>query len=129
MPVSQPLAAPGQYTSLLFIEHLALEGIAASVGSVGDADDKALLESVLGLRKTECLTMASVEWWNNRSSTAASATPAVQAEAEHYRALTATRTAARDVLRTAARDASAEASQDRSQPNRTQGSRGAPRRA
>ncbi len=45
----------GQYTSLKFTEHLALEGIAPSIGSVGDAYDNALMESVIGLFKTECI--------------------------------------------------------------------------
>ncbi len=46
---------PGQYTALRFTEHLALEGIAPSTGSVGDAYDNALMESVIGLFKTECI--------------------------------------------------------------------------
>ena len=36
--------AGSQYTSLRFTEHLALEGIAPSVGTVGDAYDNALME-------------------------------------------------------------------------------------
>jgi transposase InsO family protein len=62
-----------------------LEGIAPSVGTVGDAYDNALMESVIGLYKTECIrpgpfhdqplktiadieyaTMAWVDWYNNR---------------------------------------------------------------
>jgi transposase InsO family protein len=45
-----------QYTSIRFTEHLTLEGIAASIGLVGDAYDNALMESVIGLFKTECVT-------------------------------------------------------------------------
>ncbi len=106
--------AGSQYTSLLFTEHLALEGIAASVGSVGDAYDNALMESVIGLYKTECLrpgpfldgplktladvefaTMAWVDWWNNRRlHSSIGHVPPLEREAEHYRALTATRPAA-----------------------------------
>ena len=74
-----------QYTSLRFTEHLALEGIAPSVGTVGDAYDNALMETVIGLFKTECIattvfhpgpykTLADVEyatagwvdWYNHR---------------------------------------------------------------
>jgi putative transposase len=48
--------AGSQYTSVRFTEHLALEGIAGSIGSVGDAYDNALMESLIGLYKTECAT-------------------------------------------------------------------------
>ena len=77
--------AGSQYTALRFTEHLALEGIAPSIGSVGDAYDNALMESIIGLFKAECMrpgpfikgpvkgisdvefaTMAWVDWWNNR---------------------------------------------------------------
>jgi hypothetical protein len=43
-----------QYTAIRFTEHLTLEGIAPS-GAVGDAYD-ALMETVIGLFKTECIT-------------------------------------------------------------------------
>ena len=43
--------AGSQYTSISFTETLALEGIAASIGSVGDAYDNALAESTTGLLK------------------------------------------------------------------------------
>jgi transposase InsO family protein len=43
----------GQYTSIRITEHLELEGIAPSIGSVGDACDNALMKSVIGLFKTE----------------------------------------------------------------------------
>ena len=77
--------AGSQYTSIRFTEHLELEGIAPSIGSVGDAYDNALMESVIGLFKTECIattvfhdgpykTLADVEyatagwvdWYNHR---------------------------------------------------------------
>jgi putative transposase len=45
--------AGSQYTSIRFTDHLDLEGIAPSIGSVGDAYDNALMESVIGLFKTE----------------------------------------------------------------------------
>ena len=74
-----------QYTAVRYTEHLALEGIAPSIGSVGDAYDNGLMESVIGLFKTECIgssifhagpykTLADVEyatagwvdWYNRR---------------------------------------------------------------
>lgn len=47
--------AGSQYTSIRFTEHLALTGIAPSIGTVGDAYDNALMESIIGLYKTECI--------------------------------------------------------------------------
>jgi putative transposase len=38
-----------------FAETLALEGLAASIGTVGDAYDNALAETTIGLYKTECV--------------------------------------------------------------------------
>jgi len=77
--------AGSQYTSILLTEHLELEGIAASIGSVGDAYDNALMETINGLYKAECVrttvfhpgpyktiadveyaTAGWVEWYNNR---------------------------------------------------------------
>ncbi len=76
---------PRQYTSIKFTEHLDLEGIRPSIGSVGDAYDNALMECVIGLFKTECIrttvfhhgpyrnladvewaTAGWVDWYNNR---------------------------------------------------------------
>ena len=89
-PISQGLIhhsdAGSQYTSIAFAETLGLEGIAASIGSVGDAYDNALAESTIGLFKTEVIsrgspfrvhpaktvedieyaTMEWVDWYNNR---------------------------------------------------------------
>lgn len=63
-----------------FTESLALQGLSASLGSVGDAYDNALAESIIGLFKTEVVnqhgpfkTLAEVEftlmewadWYNN----------------------------------------------------------------
>ena len=45
----------GQYTSLAFTEALTDAGIAGSIGSVGDALDNALMESTIGLYKTELI--------------------------------------------------------------------------
>jgi putative transposase len=77
--------AGSQYTAIRFTEHLELEGIQPSIGSVGDAYDNALMECVNGLYKTECIrttifhhrpyrsladveyaTAGWVEWYNNR---------------------------------------------------------------
>jgi transposase InsO family protein len=78
--------AGSQYTSVRFTETLALEGLSASIGTVGDAYDNAVAESVFGLFKNEAIaagspfrtgplrTLADVEaitlnyvdWYNNR---------------------------------------------------------------
>ncbi|WP_341361322.1 IS3 family transposase [Georgenia sp. M64] len=77
--------AGAQYTSVRFTEHLQLEGIRPSIGSVGDAYDNALMETINGLYKTECVrttifhpgpyktisdvefaTAGWVEWYNSR---------------------------------------------------------------
>ena len=51
--------AGSRYTSISFAEMLVLEGIAASIGSVGDAYDNALAESTIGLLKTEAVSTSS----------------------------------------------------------------------
>jgi putative transposase len=76
----QRLIELAQYTSISFTESLALQGLCASIGSVGDAYDNALAESTIGLFKTEVVkrhdpfkTLAEVEfalmewvdWYNN----------------------------------------------------------------
>ncbi|MCH5678000.1 IS3 family transposase [Streptomyces gilvus] len=73
--------AGSQYTSFKLAEHLDAAGIAASIGSVGDAYDNALMESTIGLFKTELIkpqrpwkTLSQVElataewvdWYNHR---------------------------------------------------------------
>jgi Integrase core domain len=70
-----------QYTSFRFAAHLVESGIDASTGTVGDAYDNALMESAIGLYKTELIkkrgpwkTLADVElatteyidWFNTR---------------------------------------------------------------
>ena len=45
--------AGSQYTALAFTEELRAAGIAGSIGTVGDALDNALMESTIGLYKTE----------------------------------------------------------------------------
>lgn len=48
--------AGSQYTSIAFTEALREAGIIASIGTVGDALDNALMESAIGLFKTELIT-------------------------------------------------------------------------
>jgi len=65
--------AGSQYTSITFTEHLELEGIRPSIRTVADAYDNTLMETVIGLFKTECVrttvfhagpyrSIADVEW-------------------------------------------------------------------
>jgi transposase InsO family protein len=51
--------AGSQYTALAFTEELAEAGIAGSIGTIGDALDNALMESTIGLYKTECVIPAA----------------------------------------------------------------------
>jgi transposase InsO family protein len=70
-----------QYLSIHYTERLAEAGIESSVGSVGDAYDNALAETIIGLYKTEVIhhlgpwrdvdhveveTLNWVDWFNNR---------------------------------------------------------------
>jgi transposase InsO family protein len=70
-----------QYLSIRYTDRLAEEGIVPSVGSVGDAYDNALAESIIGLFKAEIIrrrgpwknidkveyeTLIWVDWFNNR---------------------------------------------------------------
>ena len=99
---------PGQYTSIRLTEHLAVQDIAPSIGTVGDAYDNALMESIIGLYKAECIgtdvfhhgplrTLADVEfatagwvdWYNNdRLHSTNGYVPPVEHENTHYAALT-----------------------------------------
>ena len=45
----------GKYTSIRYSNRLADVGALASIGSVGDAFDNAMVESIIGLYKTECV--------------------------------------------------------------------------
>jgi putative transposase len=99
--------AGSRYTYVTFTEHLDLEGIRPSIGTVADAYDNALMETVIGLFKTECIrttvfhhgpyrsladvewaTAGWVDWWNNRRlhSSLDYVTPA-EFENAHYAAL------------------------------------------
>lgn len=81
-----------------------LEGLAASIGSVGDAYDNALAETLIGLYKTECVrpgpfhagkfrtiedveyaTFEWVDWFNNRRLHGPlDMIPPAEFEANHY---------------------------------------------
>jgi len=73
--------AGSQYTSVRFSERLLEAGIDASIGTVGDAHDNSLAESINGLYKTELIkprrpwrnanhveaeTATYLDWFNNR---------------------------------------------------------------
>ena len=99
--------AGSQYTSVRLTEHLALEEIRPSIGTVGDAYDNALMETINGLYKAEAIrttvfhagpykTLADVEyatagwvdWYNNRRlHSSLGNVPPVEFEQAHYAAL------------------------------------------
>ena len=56
--------AGSQYTSIAFTDALREEGIAPSIGTVGDALDNALMESTIGLYKTELIDFDDHSWRN-----------------------------------------------------------------
>ena len=93
--------AGSQYTSLIFTEALLEAGITGSIGSVGDALDNALMESAIGLFKTELIhrrpgswsgrnevereTASWVHWYNtSRLHSALNHTPPIEYE-QRYR--------------------------------------------
>jgi putative transposase len=92
---------PGQYTSIAFTERLATIGVSPSIGTVGDAYDNALAESVIGLYKAELInpqrpwktleeveiaTLHYVDWFNNRRLYEENGDiPPVELEQAHYR--------------------------------------------
>jgi putative transposase len=92
--------AGSQYTSTRFVGNLRLDGIDASIGTVGDALDNALMESTIGLSKTELIkrrgpwrTLADVElgtaqwieWYNaRRLHSAIGYVPPNEYEAAYY---------------------------------------------
>ena len=99
--------AGSQYTSLRLTEHLALEQIRPSIGSVGDAYDNALMETINGLYKAECIrttvfhdgpyksiadveyaTAGWVDWYNaRRLHSSLGNVPPIEYEQAHYAAL------------------------------------------
>jgi putative transposase len=92
--------AGSQYTSFRFTTHLLDAGIDASIGTVGDALDNALMESTIGLYKTELIKprgpwraladveLATAEWvdWYNakRLHSAIGHVPPDEYESMHY---------------------------------------------
>lgn len=92
--------AGSQYTSFTFTAHLIESGIDASIGTVGDALDNALMESAIGLYKTELIkprgpwrnpaqvelaTAEYVDWYNTRRlHTAIGGIPPAEHETAYY---------------------------------------------
>jgi putative transposase len=92
--------AESQYTSFAFTAHLIEAGLDASIGTVGDALDNALMESAIGRYKTELIkrrgpwknlpsvelaTAEYVDWYNaRRLHTAIRDVPPNEYEAEYY---------------------------------------------
>lgn len=97
--------AGSQYTSVRFSESLLLAGMVPSIGTVADAYDNALCETIIGLYKTECIragspfrdgplhrvadvekaTAAWVAWYNNeRLMHRLGRIPPAEYEANHY---------------------------------------------
>jgi putative transposase len=92
--------AGSQYTSFAFTAHLLEAGLDASIGTVGDALDNALMESTIGLYKTELIkkdgpwknladvelaTASYIQWFNTtRLHTAIGGIPPDEYEAAYY---------------------------------------------
>lgn len=57
--------AGAQYTSLAFTDALADAGLQGSIGSVGDALDNAMMESTIGLYKTELIDVDPARTWRD----------------------------------------------------------------
>lgn len=99
--------AGSQYVSLAYTEKLALDGIVPSIGSVGDAYDNALMETINGLYKAECIrttvfhdgpfktirdvefaTAGWVDWYNTRRlHSSLGYVPPAEYEQAHYATL------------------------------------------
>ena len=94
------LVESAQYTSFAFTAHLIEAGTGPSIGTVGDALDNALMESAIGLYKTELIkkqgpwkTLADVElatadyvdWFtSNRRHTAIGGAPPAEFQAAYH---------------------------------------------
>ena len=59
------LVEPAQYTSLAFTDALAEAGLQGSIGSAGDALDNAMMESTIGLYKTELIDVDPARTWRD----------------------------------------------------------------
>jgi putative transposase len=93
--------AGSQYTSIAFTERLATAGVSPSIGTICDAFDNALAETVIGLYKTELInpnrpwktadqveiaTLHYVDWFNNnRLYEENGDIPPVELEKAYYR--------------------------------------------
>ncbi|GAU71627.1 putative transposase [Streptomyces sp. NBRC 110611] len=93
--------AGSQYVSIRYTDRLRKAGAAPSVGTVGDALDNALMESTIGLSKTEAIkpagpwrtlddveiaTLTWVDWYNNqRLHSSIDDLPPAEYEAMYYR--------------------------------------------
>jgi putative transposase len=89
------------YLSIVYTQRLADEGVVTSVGSRSDSYDNAMAETVIGLYKSELITLhgpwrtvedvelatlAWVHWWNNRRlHSAIGHVPPAEHEAAYYR--------------------------------------------
>ena len=65
--------AGSQYLSVAFTEELHKAGIIGSIGTVGDALDNAVMESTIGLFKTEVIDFERTSWTSWRQVEAATA--------------------------------------------------------
>ena len=99
--------AGSQYTSIAFTEALREAGIAGSIGSVGDALDNALMESAVGLYKSELIdqhstftgraelereTASWVHWYNTaRLHSSIEYRPPAEYEQRYHQAVTSAR--------------------------------------
>jgi Integrase core domain len=99
--VLRPPVEFAQYTSITFTERLATIGVSPSIGTVGDAYDNALVESVIGLYKSELInpqrpwktleeaeiaTLHYIGWFNNnRLYEENGDIPPVELEQAYYR--------------------------------------------
>jgi transposase InsO family protein len=99
--VLRPPVESAQYTSIAVTERLAAIGVSPSIGTVGDAYDNALAETVVGLYKTELInpnkpwktveeveiaTLRYVDWFNNtRLYEENGDIPPVELEQAYYR--------------------------------------------
>jgi putative transposase len=93
--------AGSQYLAIRYTDALAAVGAVASVGSVGDSFDNALVESTNGQVKTELINrrgpwrsieqlefalLEYIDWWNHRRlHSQIGMRPPVEAETEYYR--------------------------------------------
>ena len=59
------LVERAQYTSLAFTDALVEASVQGSIGSVGDALDNAMMESTIGLYKTELIDFDPARTWRD----------------------------------------------------------------